>query len=123
MSDLSEAEILLVEDNAEDAELTIRALRKHHLANRVLHVKDGAEALMTEAGHRKGSDGVFESPAEGRLQFQVRSLVGGLNANERSIMSNQWKQYGFDVEETFDDGVRRRNFLSPVRLKSSFFVR
>ena len=45
MSDLSEAEILLVEDNAEDAELTIRALRKHHLANRVMHVKDGAEAL------------------------------------------------------------------------------
>ena len=39
------AEILLVEDNANDAELTIRALRKKHLANKVHQVKDGAEAL------------------------------------------------------------------------------
>ena len=41
----SEVEILLVEDSAEDAQLTLRALRKHNLANRVFHVKDGAEAL------------------------------------------------------------------------------
>jgi two-component system, response regulator len=38
-------EILLVEDNECDAELAIRALEKHHLANGVLHVKDGQEAL------------------------------------------------------------------------------
>ena len=38
-------EILLVEDNPHDAELTIRALRKSNLANRVNHVKDGEEAL------------------------------------------------------------------------------
>jgi two-component system response regulator len=38
-------EILLVEDNASDAEMTIRALKKNNLANRLLHVKDGAEAL------------------------------------------------------------------------------
>ncbi|MBT1709681.1 response regulator [Fulvivirgaceae bacterium PWU5] len=38
-------EILLVEDNADDAELTIRALRKHHLANNLLHLQDGQEAL------------------------------------------------------------------------------
>ena len=37
--------ILLVEDNASDAEMTIRALRKNNLANSLLHVKDGAEAL------------------------------------------------------------------------------
>lgn len=41
----NELEILLVEDNASDAELTIRALKKHNLANNVLHLKDGAEAL------------------------------------------------------------------------------
>ncbi len=40
-----EVEILLVEDNASDAEMTIRALKKNNLANRLLHVKDGAEAL------------------------------------------------------------------------------
>ena len=38
-------EILLVEDNPDDVDLTMRALRKHNLANRVHVVRDGAEAL------------------------------------------------------------------------------
>ncbi len=38
-------DILLVEDNPNDAELAIRALRKHNLANRLEWVKDGAAAL------------------------------------------------------------------------------
>lgn len=38
-------EVLLVEDNDSDAEMTIRALKKNNLANRLLHLKDGAEAL------------------------------------------------------------------------------
>jgi two-component system, response regulator len=38
-------EILLVEDNPNDAELTLRALRKNHIANSLIHAKDGAEAL------------------------------------------------------------------------------
>lgn len=38
-------EILLVEDNPTDAELAIRALKKHNLANKLVWVKDGAEAL------------------------------------------------------------------------------
>jgi two-component system response regulator len=42
---LKEVEILLVEDNMSDAELTIRALSKAHIANNILHLKDGAEAL------------------------------------------------------------------------------
>jgi two-component system response regulator len=41
----TEVEILLVEDNPDDAELTIRALKKHNLANKLHHVKDGSEAL------------------------------------------------------------------------------
>ncbi len=38
-------EILLIEDNQEDAELTIRALKKYNLANNLLHLQDGEEAL------------------------------------------------------------------------------
>lgn len=38
-------EILLVEDNPRDAELTLRALRKSHLANNILIASDGAEAI------------------------------------------------------------------------------
>ncbi|MDZ4255056.1 MAG: response regulator [Sulfuritalea sp.] len=40
-----ELEILLVEDTAADAELTIRALKKNCLVNNLVWVKDGAEAL------------------------------------------------------------------------------
>ena len=38
-------EILLVEDNARDEEMTLRALKKRNLANHVFVVRDGAEAL------------------------------------------------------------------------------
>ncbi len=45
MHDPNDGEILLVEDNPADAEMTLRALAKHNLANQVVHVQDGAEAL------------------------------------------------------------------------------
>ncbi len=38
-------EVLLVEDNPNDAELTLNALRRRHMANHILHVQDGEEAL------------------------------------------------------------------------------
>ncbi len=37
--------IMLVEDNADDVELTLRALRKHNISNEVVVAHDGAEAL------------------------------------------------------------------------------
>lgn len=54
-------DILLVEDNLDDAELTINALGKKHLANALYHVEDGAEALDFLFGEgqfteRKGTD-------------------------------------------------------------------
>jgi two-component system, response regulator len=45
MNPKTEVEVLLVEDNPRDAELTLRTLRRHHLANHIVHVKDGEEAL------------------------------------------------------------------------------
>jgi two-component system, response regulator len=41
----TEVEILLVEDNPNDAELALRALKKNNLANNVVVVSDGEEAL------------------------------------------------------------------------------
>jgi two-component system response regulator len=38
-------EILLVEDNPDDANLAIRALKKNNLANHLLHLEDGQKAL------------------------------------------------------------------------------
>lgn len=41
----SEIEILLIEDDADDAELTIHTLRKHKLVNNLLHIDEGEKAL------------------------------------------------------------------------------
>ena len=55
-------EILLVEDNPDEAQLTIRSLKKGNLANRLLHISDGAEALdfifarEKYAGRKIGND-------------------------------------------------------------------
>jgi CheY-like chemotaxis protein len=38
-------DILLVEDNGDDAELAIRELKKHNMANNLVHVMDGEQAL------------------------------------------------------------------------------
>lgn len=44
-TDFEPVEILLAEDDAADAEMTIRALKRNHITNRLVWVKDGAEAL------------------------------------------------------------------------------
>lgn len=63
-------EILLVEDNMADAEIAIRALRRHHLANSIVHVADGKEAL----------DFIFEEQRTPRIILLDLKLprVGGL---------------------------------------------
>lgn len=51
-------EILLVEDSADDLELTMRALREHNLANPIVVARDGQEALdyMFGGGAHAGRD-------------------------------------------------------------------
>src|SRR5580658_9001194 len=45
MSENKEVEILLVEDNQDDLDMTLRSLRKANLANHIQIARDGAEAL------------------------------------------------------------------------------
>jgi two-component system, response regulator len=45
MTDINTIDILLVEDNPQDVELTMRALKKHHVVNSIFVVTDGQEAL------------------------------------------------------------------------------
>lgn len=45
MVDYNNVELLLVEDNQNDVELTLRAFKKHNLQNKVFVVHDGAEAI------------------------------------------------------------------------------
>jgi two-component system response regulator len=42
---IHDVDILLVEDNPDDAGLVIRELKKNHLGNKLIHLTDGAEAL------------------------------------------------------------------------------
>jgi CheY-like chemotaxis protein len=59
MTGASEIEILLVEDNPRDAELTIRALSQRNLANHLTWVRDGAAALDYVFGDQAKSAGVM----------------------------------------------------------------
>ena len=54
----TEVEILLAEDTMSDAEMTIRAIRKSKIENRIIHVKDGKEAMdfLTGVGAYAGRD-------------------------------------------------------------------
>ena len=56
MSKDQNADILLVEDDANDAELAMRAFSKSGLDHRVEHVRDGAEALEYIQGIRLRAD-------------------------------------------------------------------
>ncbi|MBL7750258.1 MAG: response regulator [Chitinophagaceae bacterium] len=70
-------EILLVEDNFDDAELTIRELKKHNMANQLVHVKDGEEALdfLFARGAYKGRDN-HPYPKVVLLDIQMPKLNG-----------------------------------------------
>ncbi len=47
--------IMIVEDNQDDLDLTMRALKKHHVLNEIIVARDGAEALEYLIG-REGKD-------------------------------------------------------------------
>jgi len=62
MENFNAVEILLVEDNPQDAELMIRALRKQKLANQIHVAEDGEEALDYLFCKGKFSDRDFSQP-------------------------------------------------------------
>lgn len=86
----TELEILLVEDNPQDAELTIRALKKRHLTNHLVHVSDGQAALdfLFGTGDYEGRD-VQHQPKVVLLDLKLPKLDGievlrQLRADERT---------------------------------------
>ena len=68
--------ILLAEDNANDLELTLAALQQHHLANEIVAVRDGAEAL--DDLYRRGAFAgvVAEPPALVLLDLKMPKVDG-----------------------------------------------
>lgn len=70
-------EILLVEDNPHDAELTIRALKQRNLANHMVHVQDGKSALdfLFGEGAYEGRD-VHHQPKVVLLDLKLPKIDG-----------------------------------------------
>ncbi len=92
MSEPFERSILLVEDNAKDEALTLRALKKANILNRVSVVRDGAEALEFLLGN--GTDAAVDPAPLPQLVLLDLKLpkVDGLEvlkrirANERTCL-------------------------------------
>jgi len=71
-------EVLLVEDNVNDAELTIRELKKFNMANNLFHVKNGEEALdfIFCIGKFAGLREISDSPKVILLDIQMPKVNG-----------------------------------------------
>ena len=79
----NEVEILLVEDNPDDAELAIRALKSYNLANKLIWVKDGVEALDFIFAQGKYADRSVEDVPKLVLLDLKLPRVNGLEVLEK----------------------------------------
>jgi CheY-like chemotaxis protein len=121
MSDRHDSvKILLVEDNPADAELCIRALRKHNLANELVWVKDGAEALdflfkMGAYADNRGFDGLKVILLDLRLpKIDGLEVLRRIRADKRTqkipVVVLTSSQEDLDVTESYAGGVN--SFIS-----------
>jgi len=71
-------DVLLVEDNIDDAELVIRSLKKYNLANNLFHVEDGEEALefIFATGKFAGIRNVSSTPKVVLMDIQMPKING-----------------------------------------------
>jgi two-component system response regulator len=69
---VSKRHILLVEDNPDDVELTLRAFRKNNIANEIRVARDGAEALE----HLHGQEAANGLPAVVLLDLKLPKVDG-----------------------------------------------
>jgi two-component system response regulator len=83
MNNYSEVEILLVEDNPDDVELTLHALRRENVANNIFAVSDGEEALEFLFCTGRYSDRSFNNPPRLVLLDLKLPMVDGLEVLKR----------------------------------------
>jgi two-component system, response regulator len=83
---VNEGEILLVEDNPDDVDLTLRAFRRNSLKNRIVVARDGAEAQAMLFG-----EGERLAPALVLLDLKLPKVSGlellsEIRADERTVL-------------------------------------
>jgi two-component system response regulator len=108
-------EILLVEDNPDDVELTLRALNKNNLANRIHVARDGAEALEFLFGPPGQTDAALtEVPKVVLLDLKLPKVDGievlrRIKANEQTrripVVVMTASQEEKDVIRSYELGV------------------
>lgn len=122
-------EILLVEDNPTDAELTINALREGNIANHLTWAKDGAEALDFIFGPDRTAP-LLQRPKVILLDLRLPKVDGlevlsALKADERTrsipVVILTSSQEDRDIARSYDLGVN--SFVSkPVEFNEFFKV-
>ena len=91
MSNTNAVEILLVEDNPHDAELTMMALSEYKLANKLVWVEDGEEALDFIFARNKYSNRKVEQAPKVVLLDLKMPKVGGLEVLAEMRKDNRTK--------------------------------
>lgn len=126
--DPNSVEVLLVEDNVTDAELTIRELKKHNMANNLVHVKNGEEALefIFATGRYAGKREVQFSPKVVLLDIQMPKVNGievlqRIKADERTrsmpVVILTSSKENPDIEKCYQLGANSY-IVKPVNFES-----
>jgi two-component system, response regulator len=78
-----EIEIILVEDNEDDAALTKRAFKSQNLSNKLLHLKNGEEAIQYICDHKTVGGAIFTHNPKLVLLDLSMPKVGGFEVLKR----------------------------------------
>jgi CheY-like chemotaxis protein len=112
--------ILLVEDNADDVELTLRAFRKSKILNEIVVVTDGVEALdyVFASGAHAGRN-IETNPAVILLDLKLPK-IGGLEVLRRLRADERTRRIPVVVLTSSNE---ERDILSSYDLGANSFVR
>ena len=131
--------ILLAEDDPKDVELTLSALEEHHLANEVVTVRDGAEALDYLQRRGPSADRPQGNPAVVLLDLKMPKVDGievlrqmkadpGLKAIPVVVLTSSREEkdlktcYGLGVNSYVVKPVQFADFIEAVKKLGVFWA-